>query len=157
MPLQRTQFTHQTKGAFTLVEVILAVGVAAFCLLPIIAMIQLGLSRARDSVSETQAIAIMNGVITERRSLNPSNSSIIYPLPPLSPTPVNTNGTFGIDADGLSTGATLTNAIYRVDYAITSPGTNSRGPWITSVKVSWPANATLPAGRVETVTSVPQP
>lgn len=157
MLLQQFQPAHLSRRAFTLVEVILAVGVAAFCLLPIVAMIQVGLVRARDSVDETQAIAIMNAVITERRALNPTNSSIIYPLPYLSPTPVNTNGTFGIDVDGVSTGTDLSKAVYRVDYAITPPATNGRAPWVTSVKVSWPAAAAQPLGRVETVATIPQP
>src|SRR5207248_4326695 len=55
--------------AFSIVEVTLAVGVAAFCLLAAFGLIPIGVQTNRNATSQTRATNIMAAVIADLRAL----------------------------------------------------------------------------------------
>jgi uncharacterized protein (TIGR02598 family) len=55
-------------AAFSLVEVTLAIGIAAFCLIAVIGLIPVGVQTNRNTTSQTAATNIMAAVIADLRS-----------------------------------------------------------------------------------------
>lgn len=146
------------KG-FSLLEVAIALSVAAFCLLAVIGLIPAGIASSRASSEQTRAIAIANAVEEDLRA-TPLRNPAAYPavgtlysprfgiaVPALSTSPTN----LFLSEDGNPTG--VPSARYRVTVTgPTQPSGAVRGGSVASVRVSWPATAeTNMAGSVETL------
>ena len=58
----------QNKEGFSLVEVTLALGVAAFCLIAVIGIIPVGVQANRNATSQTAATNIMAAVVADLRA-----------------------------------------------------------------------------------------
>ncbi len=143
--------------AFSLVEVILALGIATFGILVIVALLPVGIQSTKDSLEETGAVNVLSEVIADRQATPFSQPSQIYQLPALTNTLVEpASNSFGIV--GSSQFSTqLNQAQYRVDYIVISPESGRLDPYEAWVKVSWPAPSANPAGFVEGVATFPQP
>jgi type II secretory pathway pseudopilin PulG len=77
--------SSRSTAAFSLVEVTLAIGVAAFCLVAIAGMIPAGLKTQRTSANQTKANAIMSQCAQVLRAdvrLPPGQASKACPDPP---------------------------------------------------------------------------
>src|SRR5438552_7061093 len=61
-------------GAFSLVEVTLALGVAAFCLITVFALVPVALLANRNATSQTAATNIIASVIADMRATTGSTS-----------------------------------------------------------------------------------
>src|SRR5207244_4996941 len=55
-------------GGFSLVEIVLALGVAAFCLIAVMGMLPVGLKTQQASVNQTKANAVISQVIDDLRA-----------------------------------------------------------------------------------------
>jgi type II secretory pathway pseudopilin PulG len=55
-------------GAFSLVEITLALGVAAFCLLAVFGLVPVGVQTNRNATSQTAATNVMSAVIADMRA-----------------------------------------------------------------------------------------
>ena len=62
-------------GAFSLVEVTLALGVAAFCLLAVFGLVPVGVQTNRNATSQTAAANIMAAVVGDLRSTPKANTT----------------------------------------------------------------------------------
>jgi uncharacterized protein (TIGR02598 family) len=62
-------------GAFSLVEVTLALGIAAFCLIAVIGTIPVGVRTTRNATSQTAATNIMSAVVADLRATPKSSST----------------------------------------------------------------------------------
>src|SRR6266496_2277169 len=60
-------------AAFSLVEVTLAIGIAAFCLITVIGLIPVGVQVNRNATSQTSATNIMAAVVADLRSTSKTN------------------------------------------------------------------------------------
>lgn len=139
------------RAGFSLVEVTLALGVAAFCLIAIFGLLPLGVQTNQNSVSQTAAASLLSSVVADLRA-----------TPKTSPTSSQYGITFGaarslfFDGEGRSVSSTDPNATprYRVTITFPSSPAGTFGPTFVSLKVSWPAlldpAKTTPAGLVET-------
>jgi uncharacterized protein (TIGR02598 family) len=58
----------RASSAFSLVEVVLALGVAAFCLIAVLGMLPVGLKTQQASVNQTKANAIISQIIDDLRA-----------------------------------------------------------------------------------------
>ncbi len=67
----------RTRAAFSLVEVVIALGVAAFCLLAVVGMLPTAAKVQQSSAQQTAANAITTGIIADLRAAfrKPGNSS----------------------------------------------------------------------------------
>lgn len=79
----------RTLKAFSLVEVVLAIGVLAFALVSIVALLPMGLKSNRISAEESRAVNLLTAVEADLRGSVANGSSQIYQLP----TPYKTNAT----------------------------------------------------------------
>lgn len=145
--------------AFSLIELTLAMGVGAFCLLTILGLIPVAVQTNRNATSQTRATNITTAVMADLRATPKANgtsaefgvtfgtSKTIY---------FNSEGQASCDvagtqkADCVSIWTTAIQPRYRV--SITFPA-GPTGLSYTSVRITWPAPVdpatTTPAGSVE--------
>jgi uncharacterized protein (TIGR02598 family) len=62
-------------AAFSLVEVTLALGIAAFCLIAIFGLVPVGVQTNRNATSQTRATNIMTAVVADLRATPNSNTT----------------------------------------------------------------------------------
>jgi len=130
-------------GAFSLVEVTLALGVAAFCLLAVFGLVPAGVQTNRNATSQTAAANIMAAVVTDLRATPKGN-----------PTSAQFGITFGtnppplyFNASGQFATSLGTNSRYQLNLTwnvANSTGACSAALPCADLKVTWPA-AAIPA------------
>jgi uncharacterized protein (TIGR02598 family) len=113
-------------SAFSLVEVTLALGVAAFCLIAIFGLIPVGVQTNRNATSQTRAANIMAAVSADLRATPNANSTSSQ----LGIT-FGTNTTLYFDESGQFTTSFSANSRFQLNVK-----------WYADVKVTWPAAAT---------------
>ena len=145
------------ESGFSLVEVVLAIGVVSFALLALVSLIPTGIKTSQQSVEESRAFDLLGGIVSDRMATPFGASSARYDLPVLtnSQTTALTNS-FGVGDDFQKT-AGLTQARYRIDYRLTPPPAGQQGPFFGWFRASWPALAPTQENSVEMVSTFPQP
>jgi uncharacterized protein (TIGR02598 family) len=138
-------------AGFSLVEVTLALGVAAFCLIALFGLLPLGIQTNQSAISQTAAASVLASVVADLRA-----------TPKTSLTSPQYEITFGservlyFDGEGRAVTPTDPNATPRYRITITFPASpvGPFAPTFVSLKVTWPAlvdPATItPTGFVET-------
>jgi len=142
-------------GAFSLVEVVIALGVIAFGLMAIVALVPVGIHAASDSLEESQAVNVLSAVVADRQATPLGQVSSGFSLPGLSSG--TTTKFFGVNEAQQSTDTNLSKARYRIDYAFYPPAAGTLNPYLGYFRASWPAAASNPASFVEIVAAFPQP
>jgi competence protein ComGC len=152
-----------SRKAFSLIEVVLALGICSFCLIALLGLLTQGLSSNRDTVSQTQAAAIARMVQSDLAVRpvgtdgKPQGASKIYGIQAAPGTARN----FFVQADG-----TIANnprdADFRVDVSLGGGTSISNVQAIpVYILVTWPAAAnpsgsvSKPASSFEAVTAIP--
>lgn len=139
--------------AFTLVEVVLALGVLTFAVLMLLALVPAGLQTNRDTREESLATNLIAAMVADWRAAGgTTNASRLFQFPPLD-TAVSGTNTVWVNESGQSVGAA--DARYRVSYRLTVPPDGSLLPYYVDFTVSWPAQATNAVGKVEAVAALP--
>src|SRR5438105_748405 len=141
---------HYRNGAFSLVELTLSLGVAAFCLIAVFSLLPVGLQTNQRATSQTAATSIMANVIADLRATpNPPsiNTSVQYQIR------FGNSKTLYFDSSGRCS-TDLAGSI-KPDGSSWSPPTQTRYqlnltfPWTSGLtygvdlKVTWPAVATV--------------
>lgn len=125
-------------AGFSLVEVTLALGVAAFCLIALFGLLPLGIKTNQNSISQTAAAAMLSSVIADLRA-----------TPKTSPTSRQYEITLGtpkvlyFDGEGRAVTPADPNANPRYRVTVTFPENppGTFAPTFVTLKVSWPAMA----------------
>jgi uncharacterized protein (TIGR02598 family) len=140
---------------FSLVEVTLALGIAAFCLIALFGLLPLGIQTNQSSISQTAAASVLSSVVADLRA-----------TPKTSPTSQQFEITFGtaktlyFDGEGRAVAPmdASTAPRYRVTIAFPPSPAGPFAPTFVSLKVSWPAlvdpATATPADSVETFTAL---
>ena len=123
-------------SAFSLVELTIAIGIAAFCLIAVFGLVPVGVQTNRNATSQTAATNVMAAVIADLRAT--PTSTITSSQFAIS---FGTSGTQTRYFDGSGTASTslTANSRYRLDITWSSAPTGLR---YAGVKVWWPAAAT---------------
>jgi len=131
------RLSNRKQAAFSLVEVTLALGVAAFCLLAVFGLMPVGVQTNRNATSQTAAANIMAAVVADLRATPKANT---------------TSSKFGITFlaittlyfDGSGQFATLAdaNSRYQLNVTWNVAGACSATLPCADLKVTWPAAAT---------------
>jgi type II secretory pathway pseudopilin PulG len=155
----RSRRKRRRGVAFTLIEVVVALGIFTFAIVAIAGLFVVGVSTNKDS-DQIQAANIASLLISTRRAV-PTNSINNFALPPLNAT-YSSAGTFltntgGVALDGTTNGTPAYNLYYQV-------GTNAAtGAHLAQVHLMlWgPPVAPMPtnnlSGRYEVTTQVALP
>lgn len=124
-------------AAFSLVEVTLALGIAAFCLIAVFGLMPVGVQTNRNGTSQTAATNILAAVISDLRA---------------TPTTIDLSSQFAIkfrtsgtqtlyfDGTGQFTTSLSANSRYRLNVTWSDSGSTSLR--YADLKVTWPAAAT---------------
>jgi len=121
-----------TSG-FSLVELTLALGIAAFCLIAVFGLLPVGVQTNRNATSQTAATNIMAAVVSDLRATPTFNTtSTEFGIT------FGTNATLYFDGSGQFTTSLSANSRYQLN--VTWYG--STGLRYADVKVTWPAAAT---------------
>lgn len=131
-----------SNAAFSLVELTLAIGIVAFCLMSLTGLLVVGLQQERASLDRTHAAHLLDSVRNEVRghlvqggaALNSSRFGLSIPSPGNT-----TDGTFVLNAAGQVGDATDANA-YVVFYQIDS-SPHAFAPDQARVCIAWPGVA----------------
>jgi uncharacterized protein (TIGR02598 family) len=118
-------------SAFSLVELTLAIGIAAFCLIAVFGLMPVGVQTNRNATSQTAATNIIASVIADMRATTSSTS-------PQYGITFGTAKTLYFDGAGQFTTSLGANSRYRV--SVTFPSSPS-GMSFADVNVTWPAAA----------------
>ena len=125
-------------SAFSLVEVVIALGIAAFCLVALLGLFPSGLKSAKNTVDQTAAAGLLENVALDLRGVPVgSNSSSLYgiTLPAVGAvSPITTNFFFNEDG-GISGSSSSINARYGVLLTFTNPFSLVT---IARVQIYWP-------------------
>ncbi len=126
----------RNRSAFSLVEVVLALGIASFSMVSILGLLPVGLSNSRSSTAQTGAMNLITAIAADIRS-TPSTASASprYAIP----TGDTTSQTFYFDEQGhIATGLQTSSRYKALVQAIWQSSTNAT---MHRVTVSWPAQA----------------
>lgn len=125
------------KYAFSLVEVTLALGVSAFCLVAVFALLPVALNIQSTSINETGAVQIATAIEGDLRA----TPSTIATSPEFS-IPIGTTTTLYFTSEGRSSAALTAQSRYRAVITFTPNLGGARSSTLVKVNVSWPAPAT---------------
>ena len=128
------------NSAFSLIEVTLALGIGAFCLIAVFGLVPVAVLTNRNAISQTAATNIMAAVVSDLRATpTTTNTSSQFTIR------FGTNKTLYFDGTGQFTTSLSTNSRYQLNVTWnTSNLTGSCSPALpcADVKVTWPAAAT---------------
>lgn len=148
--------SRDRASGFSLIEVTLAIGIAAIVLLAILGLISNGIRASRASVEENRAANLASALIADRFATPYENASRLYAFPALTNGMTTQTGTFGVAEDYSATLADMRSARYRVEYRIVAPAANKLDPYFGIFRITWPANAAAPEGVSEVAATFPQ-
>jgi uncharacterized protein (TIGR02598 family) len=131
--------TLRSTSAFSLVEVVLSLGIAAFCLVAMLGLLPSGLKSAKNTTDQTAAAIVLENVALDLRNTQTGgNSTPLYgiTLPaagsPSAGNPVN----FFFNEDGTFTAFRSSLSVrYGVLLTLSNPTSNTTTAWI---QVYWP-------------------
>ena len=155
MKNRRFDCIHFKSRAFSLVEVVLALGICVFSLITMLGLLSMGLNLNHDSRQVMRAADLATLLASERRD-SPTNTLANIVLPTLAQTyPANPVTAF-VNFAGQST--TQSHAAFQLSYQV---GTNSIVPGIGFIymRFTWPpgANPNTAEGQYELTTQVLMP
>lgn len=123
-------------GAFSLVEVTLALGVAAFCLIAVFGMLPVGVQTNRNATSQTAAASMIANVIADLRA-TPKTPGTWTGTSSQFGIPLGTSTTLYFDNAGQFTTSLDANSLYQLNITFPSAGSLT----YADLKVTWPAAA----------------
>ncbi|MCE9543846.1 MAG: hypothetical protein K8R38_10095 [Verrucomicrobia bacterium] len=127
-----------TAAAFSLVEVVIALGIAAFCLVALLGLFPLGLKSAKSTTDQTAAAAFLGNIALDLRGIPAgSNSSSLYgiTLPgAVAGLTLSTNFFFNEDG-GISSSSSSIIARYGVLLILSNPTAAST---TARIQIYWP-------------------
>ena len=159
----------RSAAGFSLVEITLALGVAAFCLIAVFGLMAVGLQTQRAAVQQTKANAIISQIADDLRAdvrLPPGQASKAqgqWSNLHGHWAAVATPDTLYFTNEGKQTGSVNqspapTDAVFRAKITYYAPPTPGYTTALADVKVTWPAQVdpatATPAGSVETFIAV---
>ncbi len=147
-------------GGFSLVEVALALGIASFCLITLMALLPVGVQHYKQADTQKTMVNLASMVVRDLETTSAGTSAVISPrfkfsVPAAGETVSGTPQTLYVDAFGVATGviggAPTASSIYRLSLFFVPPSSsNHKSATQTRLLITFPANAdsvptTLPA------------
>jgi uncharacterized protein (TIGR02598 family) len=134
--------TARSRSGFSLVEVTLALGVAAFCLLAVFGLLPIGLKTQQTAIEETAASRIVSAAVSDLRTT--AQTATASPLFAIN-IPANTassSSTLYFDAAGRFSPVIGADSRYRLTITFSPNSIGGRGATFAHLLVTWPAAAT---------------
>lgn len=129
------------KNAFSLVEVTLALGIAAFCLIAILGLLPAGFNSNQTSVEQTVAAGVASAIVADLRA-TPAGAGAISPTYKITITPSGTAQQLRLCEDGSPDTAGGSNSRYLAYVTFSTPSC-PKAPTPTRILITWPAAGDL--------------
>ncbi len=146
------------QAAFSLVEVVFALAVSVFCLLPILGLMAIGLTANQDTIRNTTAASLAEAITDDLRSTPTTSTNSLSPHYGLTvPAPGASQVTNTIyltqDANIPSppTKPSTTQATYLATVVLTPAGLETLNVATARILITWPALPNQAVGTVPTV------
>lgn len=146
------------RSAFSLVEVTLALGVAAFCLLSVFGLLPIGLNSNHAAAGQTAANGILSAVMADLRATPAGSSSgaatsqhFSINIPAANQTGTTT---LYFSSDGQCVAPSESRSRYLLTISFLANGSSSKSATLANLKVSWPAKAKTPFGSAQTFVAI---
>lgn len=142
-------FSHD-NGAFSLVEIVMAIGIMSFALLSLVGLASIGMQRSGDSRKLQEGASVANRILQMRRSA-PEAVAVgtlfdpaTFPLPPLTTSVTQTN--YLTSSGALTASAGSADATYGLAIRIEAPPADQRSIITSkvSLEIFWPPTASKP-------------
>jgi uncharacterized protein (TIGR02598 family) len=130
--LRRPYHYHSKTAAFSLVEIVLALGVAAFCLIAIVGLMPVGVQINRNATSQTAATNIMAAIVADLRT-----TPAVATTSPQFAITFDTEKTLYFDALGQASASLGPDSRYRLNITWHSA---PAGLHYAVLRVTWPAS-----------------
>jgi uncharacterized protein (TIGR02598 family) len=145
--------------SFSLVEVTIALGVAAICLIGIFGLLPIGLQTDQNATEQSRALGISSVVIADLRATPGSGSGTSPQLGISIPAPSTTSVSAAplyFNSEGQSSTSLTSESRYRVSIMFPANSTGGRVATWVNLKITWPAGAspTDATGALETFTAL---
>lgn len=144
------------RGAFSLVEVVLALGITTFCLISLMGLFALGLQTEKVSSDVLKISHLAQGILTERRIAPSADLGEDFPIPALLGGTSAARTTVKLNHDGrIASGGE--ESICALSYRIDAPPAGSRKGFTVYLDFYWPAHASpsTAEGHCEMLVSFP--
>ena len=132
---------------FSLVEVTLALGIAAVCLTTVFALLPVGLRTNQNATQQVASADIMGAVIADLRSTpltTPPGRATTSPqfsiTIPANPVTATSSATLYFDNEGQFSTSATSNSRYRLIITFV-PNSDSRSATLVDLRMTWPAAA----------------
>lgn len=135
----RVRNNRKLRG-FSLVEVILALGIATFALVILLALLPMGANRNRETTEESLTSNLLGAIVADVRNSPTNQPSALFGITP-HPRTVTASRTniYWLSADGLPMTSSL-SAHYRLEVQMI-PTNNALSVPSAWFRISWPAQA----------------
>ncbi len=153
--MKKIKQSYSCDSAFSLVEVVIAIGIASFCLVAMLGLIPSGMKAVRASTEQTAATSLMMAIASDLRT-TPSSNTISSQFGITIPSSGGNTNTIYLNEDG-STNASAASSRYAVSVTL-SNSANATALTSALIQIWWPAAAQLTnaQGSIETVTAFSQ-
>jgi len=136
------------SSGFSLVEVTLALGVAAVSLLVIFSLLPIGLQTNQRSIEQTASADILSAVAADLRATpvtTPRGNATISPQFSINIPASGSTGmtTLFFNSAGQSTASQQSDSRYRLTITFVSNGGGSKTATFADLKATWPAGAAI--------------
>ena len=139
---------------FSLVEVVLALGIITFGLIAVMGLLPTGLRLTKQSADEVAAVNIMTGISVDIQSVEQTNKKSVR-----SQSPVWTDNSgkayFNPEGKWLGNSGPYDEVAYVASW--TRRASSNWSPPTALITVSWPAITTIPTGSVESIVVLSEP
>ncbi len=128
--------SRKSLGAFSLVEVVMALGVASLTMVPMLGMLPIGLSNSRSSTAQTGAMNLITAIAADLKATG--SGATVSPRFGLA-TNATAGQTYYFNDEGTVSAALQTDSRYKAAVqAVWMPSTRET---VQRVTLSWPAQA----------------
>ena len=138
------------RGAFSLVETTLALGVAAISLLAIFALLPVGVKTNQLAIEQTASTDILSAVAADLRATpvtTPRGGATASPRLaigiPANPVRTSMTTTLFFTTEGQFSTTLITNSRYRLTITFLPNGPGARTATFLDLKATWPAAAAI--------------
>jgi uncharacterized protein (TIGR02598 family) len=140
---------RRRRSAFTLVEVTLALGVAALGLISILGLVPVGLKSNQAAIEQTVANGILSAVVADLRTTPPSSppsnaiSNAFQIQIPSNPVTAATETELYFTGEGKSSLSPTPDSRYLLTVTFLPNGSTASAVTLVNLQMSWPAAAVV--------------
>jgi len=136
-------FHRQMQSAFSLVEVMLAIGLIVFCFFAIFGLLDEGLESEKDTIGQTASADVLSAVFSDLVSTPTTNSATSIFQISLTNQSFATPQTIYFSEAAVQTGTNgappTADSIYRVSIGVQAPTNDMPAPTLVRILITWPA------------------